>query len=105
MWKSIYLVRFGPYSGFLHSECYGGASLVFDLIEEFRQRIVDKTILSIVNKNQVNVDDFEDNGDMMLMNDKEEDWVLLILRVSWVARLNLMEIKCLILTLLCIREG
>ena len=37
MWKSIYLAGLDPYCGFLHSDRYGRASLVFDLIEEFRQ--------------------------------------------------------------------
>lgn len=70
IWKSIYLAGLDPYCGFLHSERYGRASLVFDLIEEFRQQIVDKTVLSLVNKNQVDLDDFDDEGNMMLMNDK-----------------------------------
>lgn len=76
IWKSIYLAGLDPYCGFLHSERYGRASLVFDLIEEFRQQIVDKTVLSIVNKNQVNVDDFEDKGNMLLMNNKARRLVI-----------------------------
>ena len=76
IWKSIYLTGLDPYCGFLHSERYGMASLVFNLIEEFRQQIVDKTILSIVNMNQVDTDDFEDKGNIMLMNDKIDDWLL-----------------------------
>ena len=76
IWKSIYLVGLDPYCGFLHSERYGRASLVFDLIEEFRQQIVDKTILSIVNMNQVDTDDFEDKGNIMLMNDKSRRLVI-----------------------------
>ena len=70
IWKSIYLAGLDPYCGFLHSERYGRASLVFDLIEEFRQQIVDKTVLSIVNRNQVSTDDFEEGGNITLMNDK-----------------------------------
>ena len=70
IWKSIYLAGLDPYCGFLHSARYGRASLVYDLIEEFRQQIVDKTVLSIVNKNQVGLDDFEDKGNMLMMNDK-----------------------------------
>ena len=76
IWKSIYLAGLDPYCGFLHSERYGRASLVFDLIEEFRQQIVDKAVLSIVNKNQVDVDDFEDNGNILLMNDKARRLVI-----------------------------
>ena len=76
IWKSIYLASLDPYCGFLHSERYGRASLVYDLIEEFRQQIVDKTILSIVNKNQVSPDDFEDKGNMLMMNDKARKLVI-----------------------------
>ena len=76
IWKSIYLAGLDPYCGFLHSERYGRASLVFDLIEEFRQQIVDKTVLSIVNMNQVSVDDFEDNGNILMMNDKTRRLVI-----------------------------
>ena len=70
IWRSIYLAGLDPYCGFLHSDRYGRASLVFDLIEEFRQQIVDKTVLSIVNKNQVGIDDFEDSGNMILLSEK-----------------------------------
>ena len=70
IWKSIYLAGLDPYCGFLHAERYGRASLVYDLIEEFRQQIVDKTVLTMVNQNQVHLDDFEYNGDMLLLNDK-----------------------------------
>ena len=71
IWNSIYLAGLDPYCGFLHSERYGRASLVFDLIEEFRQQIVDKTVLSIVNKNGINpVDDFEFSNNMVMINDK-----------------------------------
>lgn len=70
MWKSIYLAGLDPYCGFLHSDRYGRASLVFDLIEEFRQQIVDKTVLAIVNKNQVDVDDFEFDEGQIRIRDK-----------------------------------
>ena len=70
IWKSIYFAGLDPYCGFLHSERYGRVILVFDLIEEFRQQIVDKTVLSIVNKNQVSLDDFEDYGNMIFLSDK-----------------------------------
>ena len=67
--KSIYLAGLDPYCGFLHSERYGRASLVFDLIEEFRQQIVDKTVLSIVNKNSVSLEDFEFKENSIIIKD------------------------------------
>ena len=69
IWKSIYLADLDPYCGFLHSQRYGRASLVYDLIEEFRQQIVDKTVLRIVNRNWVSPNDFEEKEDMLMIND------------------------------------
>ena len=69
IWKSIYLAGLDPYCGFLHSERYGRASLVFDLIEEFRQQVVDKTVLSIVNKNSVSLEDFEFKDNSIIIKD------------------------------------
>ena len=76
IWKSIYLAGLDPYCGFLHSERYGRASLVYDLIEEFRQQIVDKTILSIVNRNQITPNDFEKDGHILKINDKARRLVI-----------------------------
>ncbi|WP_297980187.1 CRISPR-associated endonuclease Cas1 [uncultured Methanobrevibacter sp.] len=70
IWKSIYLAGLDPYCGFLHSERYGRASLVFDLIEEFRQQVVDKTVLSIVNKKSVSLEDFEFSNNAVIIKDK-----------------------------------
>ena len=69
IWKCICLAGLDPYCGFLHSERYGRASLVFDLIEEFRQQVVDKTVLSIVNKNSVGLEDFEFKENSIIIKD------------------------------------
>lgn len=67
VWKSVYSVGLDPYCGFLHSERYGRVSLVFDMMEEFRQQIVDKTVLSIINKNMISINDFKfDEGNIIL---------------------------------------
>ena len=68
--KSIHLANLDPYCGFLHSERYGRTSLVFDLMEEFRQQIVDKTVLSIVNKNQISLNDFNYEKYFVKIEDK-----------------------------------
>ena len=39
-----------PFAGFLHVERSGKPSLVLDLMEEFRQPVVDRPILSWLNK-------------------------------------------------------
>ena len=41
--KALHISGLDPYAGFLHADRYGRTSLVFDLMEEFRQQIVDKS--------------------------------------------------------------
>lgn len=36
-------------------------------MEEFRQQLVDKTVLSLVNKNQITIDDFSINDKSVLI--------------------------------------
>jgi CRISPR-associated protein Cas1 len=69
-WRAIYLASLDPYCGFLHADRYGRISLVFDLIEEFRQQIVDKTVLSLINKKQFKLDDFQFKDGMMILSQK-----------------------------------
>ena len=42
-----------PYLGFLHTDRYGKPSMVLDLIEEFRQPIVDRAMVTLVVRNRV----------------------------------------------------
>lgn len=48
--QAILLAGLDPYAGFLHADRPGKPSLVLDLIEEFRQCIVDRTLIGLVNK-------------------------------------------------------
>mgnify|MGYP005861276153 CR=1 FL=1 len=48
--RAIVLAGLDPYAGFLHVDRSGKPSLVLDLIEEFRAAVVDRAILSLVNK-------------------------------------------------------
>ena len=57
--KSLHMSGLDPYAGFLHADLYGRTSLVFDLMEEFRQQIVDKSVLKLINLGQIQKDDFE----------------------------------------------
>ena len=67
--KSLHTSGLDPYAGFLHSDRYARKSLVFDLMEEFRQQIVDKSVLKLVNKNQIQKDDFELREGMMYIHE------------------------------------
>lgn len=57
--KSILVNGLDPYCGFLHFDMDGRTSLTFDLIEPFRQQIVDKTVIGLINRKQVSVDDLD----------------------------------------------
>jgi len=70
IWRTLHLAGLDPYCGFLHSDRKGRTSLVFDLMEEFRQQIVDKTVLSILNRKQVDTDDFELKDGYMIILQK-----------------------------------
>ena len=59
-----------PYAGFLHSDLYGRTSLVFDVMEEFRQQIVDRSILKIINLGQIEKDDFEIKDGFVFIRDE-----------------------------------
>ncbi len=48
--RACVLAGLDPYAGFIHVDRPGKPSLVLDFIEEFRQPVVDKTVLGMVNK-------------------------------------------------------
>lgn len=70
IWRAIHLAALDPYAGYLHADRWGRASLVFDLMEEFRQQVVDRTVLSMVNRGVVKTSDFEIKDDYCLISDK-----------------------------------
>lgn len=47
---ALVLAGLDPYGGFLHADRPGKPSLVLDMIEEFRQAVVDRTVLGQVNR-------------------------------------------------------
>ncbi|MBA2679982.1 MAG: CRISPR-associated endonuclease Cas1 [Ktedonobacteraceae bacterium] len=51
--QALTLAGLDPYGGFLHADRPGKPSLVLDFIEEFRQAVVDRTIIALVNKHVV----------------------------------------------------
>src|SRR5204862_398077 len=48
--RALLLAGLDPYAGFLHADRPGKPSLVLDLIEEFRQAVVDRTLIGQVNR-------------------------------------------------------
>ncbi len=48
-----------PDFGLLHADLNYRHSLTYDLIEEFRQQIVDKTMISMINNRQIKIEDYQ----------------------------------------------
>ena len=48
--RALVLAGLDPYGGFVHTDRPNKPSLVLDLIEEFRQFVVDRTIIGLVNR-------------------------------------------------------
>lgn len=48
--RALILAGLDPYAGFIHADRPGKPSLTLDFIEEFRQPVVDRTVLGLANK-------------------------------------------------------
>lgn len=57
--KSILVNGLDPYCGFLHFDMNNRTSLTYDLIEPFRQQIVDKTVIGLINRRQITDEDID----------------------------------------------
>jgi CRISPR-associated protein Cas1 len=53
VWKAVSYAGLDPYAGFLHADRPGKPSLVLDLMEEFRQQVVDRTLVGLISKGVV----------------------------------------------------
>ncbi len=56
--RAIHLAGLDPYAGYLHADRPGSNTLAFDLMEEFRQQLVDKAVLAQVTRGVVKPSDF-----------------------------------------------
>jgi len=74
--RAIYFAGLDPYGGFLHTDRPGKASMVYDLMEEFRQQVVDRTIINMISKNQINPNAFDMEEGICRMNDDLRKLVL-----------------------------
>lgn len=59
-----------PYAGFLHSDRSGKPSLILDMMEEFRQPVIDRLVLRLVGSGKIQADDFHKEGAFIKLSDK-----------------------------------
>lgn len=57
-----------PFLGFLHTDRYGKPSMVLDLIEEFRQPLIDRAMITLVQRKMIDERDIEKEGDGVYLN-------------------------------------
>lgn len=60
---------FEMYLGFLHGIRYGRKSLALDIVEEFRQPVVDRLTIRLFNKRIITEFDFSEEEDRILLNE------------------------------------
>lgn len=69
IWNYILQAGLNPYAGFLHTDGANKLSLVYDLTEEFRAAVVDRTVLSYINNKKKNIS--LDSDGMLTCDDRE----------------------------------
>lgn len=67
--RAVHMAGLDPYAGYLHADRPGSSTLVYDLMEEFRQQIVDKTVIALVTKGVINTADFSIEGGLCRLSD------------------------------------
>jgi CRISPR-associated protein Cas1 len=58
---AVHLAGLDPYIGYLHEIQRGQPALVLDLMEEFRPLVADNVVLSVLNKREIQPQDFEES--------------------------------------------
>ena len=58
VWRAVHFAGLDPYGGFLHVDRPGKASMVLDLMEEFRQQTVDKAVVALITKGAIKAGEF-----------------------------------------------
>src|SRR4030042_721352 len=53
VWKAVSYAGLDFYAGYLHADRSGKPSLVLDMMEEFRQQLVDRTLIGLITKSVI----------------------------------------------------
>ena len=69
--KHLLLNGLDPFCGFLHFDRNRRNSLTFDLIEEFRQQLVDKVVFSLINTGQLTNDNLDKRNDSITLEKRK----------------------------------
>ncbi|MEM2128538.1 MAG: CRISPR-associated endonuclease Cas1 [Candidatus Methanomethylicaceae archaeon] len=93
VWRAVHYSGLDPYGGFLHVDRPGKASLVLDLMEEFRQQVVDRNVFSIVNRKMVDPSEFETEGGVCRLKDRPKRLLIESIESQFEEYLRFKEMK------------
>jgi CRISPR-associated protein Cas1 len=66
---AVHLAGLDPYIGYLHEVHHGQPAMVLDLMEEFRALVADSLVLSVLNKKEIQPDDFTESLGAYLLSE------------------------------------
>jgi CRISPR-associated protein Cas1 len=66
--KACIISGLDPYLGFLHTDRYGKPSMALDLIEEFRQPVIDRAMITLIQRKMIDEKDIEKEGNGVYLN-------------------------------------
>jgi CRISPR-associated protein Cas1 len=84
VWSAVVLAGLEPFVGFLHVDRPGKPSLVLDLVEEFRQPVVDRAVIATINLGQ----SFEMEGGLLDAESRKNIAAKILDRLETKAALN-----------------
>jgi len=67
--RAVELAGLDPYAGFLHADRSGRTSIALDLMEEFRQQIVDRAVVKLISYRQVKATECKMKNFVCILND------------------------------------
>uniref|UniRef100_B8HXC9 CRISPR-associated endonuclease Cas1 n=1 Tax=Cyanothece sp. (strain PCC 7425 / ATCC 29141) TaxID=395961 RepID=B8HXC9_CYAP4 len=67
---AVHMAGLDPYIGYLHEVHHGQPAIVLDLMEEFRPLVADNLVLSVLNKQQIQPNDFKESLGAYKLSDK-----------------------------------
>lgn len=62
VWKAVSYTGLDPYAGYLHADRPGKPSMVLDLMEEFRQQVIDRTLIGLVTRGTIKAEGLMEDG-------------------------------------------
>ena len=74
--SALETIGLDPYLGYMHTVRPGRASLALDMVEEFRAYLGDRLALTLINRKQLSISDFDKYTDSVMLSEKGRKTVL-----------------------------